>query len=501
MINCQKLTWTIFYIFLASFCSSPLWALEVLDQNYLAETYLTFDTAGTRPPSYMTFDSGQNLYVAYYNTHNARDGKIYHVDSDKNVAVIASGLSRAWGITWTGGTDYGDYLYITEGWAVSSWPKGRVTRIHPDGTVEPFSGTGLNQPVALEVDRYGNYGGHIYASSSAHDKISKVLLSGQVQTFYVFPGVGSGGAEDIAFDPDDSYGGLMYVAASFTSPAELSGVLAFNAAGIPTKFATQIRHGYQAEFDTTANQFFGGYLYIMGKADGENAYSVFRVYPDGQVEKIVTALMYKSALEFGPDGAMYLMESHFSTTEVTITRISPKISYIAVDIKPQSCPNPLNVKSKGVLPVAILGSDDLDVMDIDAASIRLAGIAPLRSSLEDVAAPLTPISDPCACDCTSAGPDGFIDLTLKFKTQDIVPVLGEVNHNDVLELFLTARLNDNSQLVGSDCLTIKGKFKPLSQSDINRDGIVNMADFALLSQNWLDSSIIDDRSFDLKKKK
>ncbi|MHC4258556.1 MAG: right-handed parallel beta-helix repeat-containing protein [Planctomycetota bacterium] len=37
---------------------------------------------------------------------------------------------------------------------------------------------------------------------------------------------------------------------------------------------------------------------------------------------------------------------------------------VAVDIKPQSCPNRLNVKSKGVFDVAILGTNDFDVRDL-----------------------------------------------------------------------------------------------------------------------------------------
>ncbi len=54
-----------------------------------------------------------------------------------------------------------------------------------------------------------------------------------------------------------------------------------------------------------------------------------------------------------------------------------------VDIKPQSCPNPLNVKTKGVLPVAILGTD-LDVRNIDISTLRFNGVAPVRSGFEDV---------------------------------------------------------------------------------------------------------------------
>ena len=65
-----------------------------------------------------------------------------------------------------------------------------------------------------------------------------------------------------------------------------------------------------------------------------------------------------------------------------------RVIEVPVDIKPQSCPNPLNVGKKGVLPVAVLGNDDFDVTDIDPSSVRLAGVPPLRSSLEDVATPL-----------------------------------------------------------------------------------------------------------------
>jgi hypothetical protein len=60
---------------------------------------------------------------------------------------------------------------------------------------------------------------------------------------------------------------------------------------------------------------------------------------------------------------------------------------IILDIKPGTCKNPLNIGSKGVLPVAVLGSAGFDVSVINPASIRLIGVEPLRSAVEDVAAP------------------------------------------------------------------------------------------------------------------
>jgi hypothetical protein len=131
---------------------------------------------------------------------------------------------------------------------------------------------------------------------------------------------------------------------------------------------------------------------------------------------------------------------------------------VSIDIKPGECPNPLNVKGKGVLAVAILGTEDFDVFTIDTASIRLAGVAPVRSSYEDVSTPVPDGAD--ACECTTADPDGHLDLTLKFNVQDIVAALGQVNDGDVLELTLTGTLADafgGTPIEGTDCVVIIAK--------------------------------------------
>jgi hypothetical protein len=110
-----------------------------------------------------------------------------------------------------------------------------------------------------------------------------------------------------------------------------------------------------------------------------------------------------------------------------------------VDIKPMSCPNPLNVNSKGVLPVAILGGELWDVTEVDPATVELEGVAPLRWALEDVAGP--------GC----SGPDGYLDLTLKFKTQEIVvAALGGVNDGDAMLLSLTGELFSGAPFGGFD---------------------------------------------------
>lgn len=129
---------------------------------------------------------------------------------------------------------------------------------------------------------------------------------------------------------------------------------------------------------------------------------------------------------------------------------------VPLDIRPTSCPNPLNTNLKGVLPVAILGTADLDVTTIDPATLLLAGVAPLRWSYEDVATPYEPFLgkplDPYACN--EYGPDGFMDLVLHFDAQSIVAAIGPVSDGDVLLLMLTGNFYDGRAIAGEDVVKI-----------------------------------------------
>ncbi len=138
-------------------------------------------------------------------------------------------------------------------------------------------------------------------------------------------------------------------------------------------------------------------------------------------------------------------------------RVARREQPLAIDIKPGSCPNPLNVKDKGVLSVAICGSANFDVWTVDTASIRLEGVAPVRSSYEDVATPMPDGAE--VCECTTAGPDVYLDLVLKFNIKDIVATLGQVNNGDELELTLTGALDEvfgGTPIEGTDCVVIQG---------------------------------------------
>ena len=111
-----------------------------------------------------------------------------------------------------------------------------------------------------------------------------------------------------------------------------------------------------------------------------------------------------------------------------------------------------------MLPVAILGTFNFDVREVDIATVRLEGVPPVRSNREDVSTPFdTSMANGDCFDWTDDGPDGFDDLTLKFDKQAVIAALGAVSDGDCLVLQLTGNLPDGTLIVGEDIIRIKKK--------------------------------------------
>ncbi len=121
----------------------------------------------------------------------------------------------------------------------------------------------------------------------------------------------------------------------------------------------------------------------------------------------------------------------------------PPFLDVYLDVKPGSWPNPVNLKSKGVLPVAICGTEAFDVESIDPTSVRLTRdgmpgiVIPIRWSIEDVGTPF--VGEPGTEH--PAGPDGIPDLVLKFDTEQVVvSLLGGALPGDEIELLILGNL-------------------------------------------------------------
>lgn len=120
---------------------------------------------------------------------------------------------------------------------------------------------------------------------------------------------------------------------------------------------------------------------------------------------------------------------------------------VDLDIKPGSDENPVNLRSRGVLPVAILTTDDFDAADVDVSTVGLGDGNGAEASVatrgkrgrhgESPHASLEDVDD-----------DGDLDLALKFRTQDLVEN-GDL-HGSTTELFLNGETGDGTPIVGSD---------------------------------------------------
>ena len=127
---------------------------------------------------------------------------------------------------------------------------------------------------------------------------------------------------------------------------------------------------------------------------------------------------------------------------------------LPVDVKPGSDVNPLNLKSNGVLPVAICGSETFDVAQINPDSLRLNGVAPLRWSYEDVCGQDDTSTDPGMNGDDEEMPDGYEDMTLKFNTQDIAGTLGEVWRGKIETLTMVGFFLEGSSISGEETVRI-----------------------------------------------
>ncbi|MEE8305729.1 MAG: DUF4465 domain-containing protein, partial [Gammaproteobacteria bacterium] len=131
--------------------------------------------------------------------------------------------------------------------------------------------------------------------------------------------------------------------------------------------------------------------------------------------------------------------------------ILPRIS-VGIDIKPGNDGNPVNLSSKGVLPVAILGDDDLDVHEIDLLSLELAGADPRTRGNSGKIGLFKDVNN-----------DSQTDLVLYFNTGDL-QVAAEAT-----ELVLEGFLNDGTVLIGGDSATI------IYPGNVNGDGQLGAA--------------------------
>ena len=119
-----------------------------------------------------------------------------------------------------------------------------------------------------------------------------------------------------------------------------------------------------------------------------------------------------------------------SSTPIYLKDPATNVEQVEIDIKPGSYPNSINLKSKGVVPVAVLKTEDFDAETVDPTTVEFAGASPLRWTMCDVDG------------------DGDEDMLFHFKTQEL-----NLDENST-EAVLTGQTNDGDDISGTDDVRI-----------------------------------------------
>ena len=134
-------------------------------------------------------------------------------------------------------------------------------------------------------------------------------------------------------------------------------------------------------------------------------------------------------------------KSYTSIDDVSVTGGTGTIA-ADLDVLPNDDPNYFvpNKKSSGRLPMAILGSAELDVMTIDFSTCNIAGVYPAKdkATYKDV------------------NGDGYDDLELKFMRGDLIDALGLDTYEPGTEVDITvAGMAGCDEVLATDVIVIQ----------------------------------------------
>lgn len=461
---------------------------EVSGNNFW--TYVEkFDSAGTRQwqEHYGTSGWGHNSQGSGLTLSG---GYVYasgHIDdgsSDRQLFILkyTTAGTLVWTYTWgDGSADEGGYDVVVSGSDIyvacvvdsASDPNGTdflLLKVHDDGPSASFVETttltnvGNDGATALElvdgtifVVGYTDVGGHTDSLLAAYDSDLNLLWD------HSWGGSGDDIAFDIAVDE-----GIIYVVGMEDSYTRAF-VNAFSLAGEPNTPPIADDQEVKTPEDTPVT------ITLTASDAGGDALTFSVVDPPshGSLSGTAPDLTYmpdanftgRDCFTFKANDGTY--DSNIATVCITVNPTHELAFYL--DIKPGSCPNPLNRKSRGVLPVAVLGTEEFDVSAIDSATLLLtregveSGVLPVRATIEDVGTPF----EGDLCDCHDSIADGFDDLALKFSTQEVVAALalGSIPGGEFVQLTITGNLDSGEPFMASDCVW----FVP-AQKTRNRSG-------------------------------
>ncbi len=135
-----------------------------------------------------------------------------------------------------------------------------------------------------------------------------------------------------------------------------------------------------------------------------------------------------------------MVSNDYDVYLVKLAPVAPGALGVAIDIKPGSTTNPVNLASNGTTPVAIFGSADFDAAQIDPSTVTLAGAPVATNSRGKWKATAADIDE-----------DGTTDLLVHVVTARMAVSVGDTSAT------LTGQAYDGTPIEGSDRITVLQK--------------------------------------------
>ncbi len=408
------------FLLISGYDTNNVLAYDIHSGSYLDE-FIPTGSGGLDGPEALVIGSDGYLYVASADSHNV---KRYDAQTGGYVDDFTSGGVLRYPRGMAFGPD--GHLYVT----------GKSNGIHRfDGT------TGAHLGDLVAPSQHGLYrpqdlifrgDGFLYVSNYGTNSVLRfdAITGAFIDDFT--SGGGMNGPQGIAFGPDDN----LYVASSRTDE-----VLRYN--GQTGAFIDAFVTAGSGGLDNPEDQIiFGpdGLAYVSSHQTD----NVLRY--DGQTGAFVDVFASGPQL----DAPTYML-----------VVLEPGPISLTIDIRPGNDINPVNLKSNGVLPVAILGAEDFDVALIDLESLIMAGSSPKPRGKSNNIGSFRDVNG-----------DSIIDLVLNFDLSELDA------EPSVAELALLGLLQDGTEFEGTDSIRI------VPPGDLNGDLVVDIIDLTALAANW-----------------
>jgi len=313
--------------------------LTVYDPNYRGDVWIEYSSADMGACNDFAFDHEGRVYTSHTippeDYYGQPAGAIYTVSPDGPIDVLVGDLMHPCDILWSDNAYFGEGLLIANqlGYSPEPYnnPPADILQLLPDGTISSITDQGL----------FYGFKEMVLGEGLIHDRYLYIARENEILRYspesdWLYPYAYLPNAYEakniaMAFDTAGSYGGHMFAAVDniyyqYNQPTGLVTIINQGGQDQAMPYSNQIEMACGIAFDTTAQQEFGGAMYVIERRLDETQWSLSRVIDPETIELVAvfdkhTTDVTPPRILFGADGALYALEANTAAETTVISRI------------------------------------------------------------------------------------------------------------------------------------------------------------------------------------